>query len=140
MDPNQVQANPASQPVPVQPTPVQPVVQTPQPPIETPKGGNKKLILTLAVVLVAVLSLVGAGTYYLSSNSNNSAQTQSSQNTYTPTPTVTSVPSEPEITSKNTSDNSLEEDSKVLDQNITNLNSDVSSVDSSFSDQQTDLN
>lgn len=135
MDPNQVQANPAPQPA-----PLQPVVPTPQPPVETPRGGNKKLILLLAVVLVAVLSLVGAGTYYLSSNSNNSAQTQSSQNTYTPTPTVTSVPSEPEITSKDTSDTSLEEDIKVLDKNINNLGSDANSVDGSFSDQQTDLN
>lgn len=135
MDPNQVQASPVPQPA-----PVQPVVPTPQPPVETPRGGNKKLILLLAVVLVAVLSLVGAGTYYLSSNSNNSAQTQSSQNAYTPTPTVTSVPSEPEITSKDTSDTSLEEDIKVLDKNINNLGSDANSVDGSFSDQQTDLN
>lgn len=135
MDPNQAQASQVPQSA-----PVQPVAQNPQPSIETPKGGNKKLILTLAVVLFAVLSLVGAGTYYLSSNSNNNAQTQSSQNTFTPTPTVTSAPSEPEITSKDTSDTSLEKDAKVLDQNINNLNTDANSVDSSFSDQQTDLN
>ncbi len=140
MDPNQTQVNPVPQPVPVQPVSVEPVVQAPQPPIETPKGNSKKLIFVLAVLLILVLVGVGAGTYYLSSNSNSSLENQTVENIVTPTPQITAVPSEPEITSKDTSDASLDQDANTLDQNLKNLNNDVNSVDSSFSDQQTDLN
>lgn len=139
MDPNQIPNNTTPQPFPVV-APSGPVVPPPPPPVETPKTSNKKLLLILSVILVAVLIVVAAGTYYLSITSKNSAKTQEFEAISSPTPTVTAVPSEPEVTSKDTSDNSLDQDSKVLDQNINNLSNDATSIDNSFSDQQTDLN
>lgn len=144
MDPNQTQVNPAPQPVPVQPA--EPVIQTSNVSQESaqvsevPKGGSKKLILVLAFLLILVLVAVGVTTYYLTSNTNKSIENQTVENIVTPTLTLTPTPSEPEITSKDTTDASLEADVNTLDQNLNNLNSDVNSVDSSFADQQTNLN
>lgn len=145
MDPNvqtptQEVVPPAVPVAPASSVPQQPVQPNISPQLDTPppSKGNKNMLLIFAFIFVLFLIVITAVLYFMTqfkaqNTQNRKTSTVSLTPTQTPTPT-------PEINPQDTTDTSLDNDSKVLEQNIENLESDLSSVDSSFSDQQTDLN
>ncbi len=123
----------------------QPISQPVQPPLglepnasPLPPKGNKKMLRIFAVVFILLLIIVTSVLYFMTVSKTQSTKSQVNEiielsPTSTPTPT-------PEINPADTSDNTLDQDSTVLEQNINNLDSDAASIDSSFTDQQTNLN
>jgi hypothetical protein len=137
------------------PQPVNPIVSAPQPQVPsqpqvqtqtsfqakpTSTGGKKwlKLLLILVVVLV-IISVGGYFAYnFMNVSKSNNATVYNQPTNINTKPTATLTP-QPEINPNDTSNQSLDKDSTVINQNLDNASSDLNGVDQSFSDKATNL-
>ncbi len=133
----------------INPQPVNPVLQQPpvQPPVVSPKpqsqpvsgGSKKRLKIGLVLLVLVILGVVGffAYSYFNTPKTYNAGvydyPTQA-QAKITVTPTPSGV-----VNPNDTTDSGIDSDNKVIDQQLNNLNSDMTGVDQSLNDKQTNL-
>ncbi len=137
MDPN-IQT-PTVNPQPVKPvleqTSVRPVVSSQPQPVS---GGNKKwLKIGLVLFVLVVLGVAGffAYSYFNSPKTYNAGV----YNYPTGTPNKTTITPTDTVNPNNTTDAGIDSDNKVIDQRLNSLNSDITGVDQSLNDKQTNL-
>ncbi len=107
-----------------------PPINTPQ--LEMVQQKPSKTLLYVAIAAV-LLMFTGVGYFYFQGNSTKQEtkiiKQESSQ----------TVEASPTDDAKNTTDQQLDKDVKVLDQNIDSLNSDVTDIDKNLNEQQINL-
>lgn len=129
--------------IPMQP-PVQPIIpQQPVSPIQsTPPSGNKKfsskVLISVVAAIFLIILLITGGYLYLQQGRKTYNATVYNQSPI-PTPSATPTPTGSQINPNDTSNQALNQDSKILDQNLSSASSDLNNTDQSFSDQQTNL-
>lgn len=119
----QIQSQPVTQP--------QPVV----PPTPESNGGKKRLMMLLLVLLLVILGIGGffAYSYFNSSKTYNAGvYNYPTAAQMSPTPTEAINPTD-------TTDAALDKDTQTVDQQLNGLNSDITGVDDSVNDKQTNL-
>lgn len=126
--------NPVVQPVTPSPVQTLPPVMPSSVTLPQNKGSKAKIALVLVVILL-VLGVLGfvAFSYFNSAKTYNAGvYNYPTQAPITPTPTGVVNPND-------TTDSAIDSDSKVVDQQLNNLNSDINGVDQSLNDKQTNL-
>jgi hypothetical protein len=129
MDNNPVTTPPVNNPIPLQ----QPQV------LKAKSNLGRNLVMIISAVLIVVI-LIATGYLLFLNNTKKSVNTQVYvQPTVPAGPTATPTPSAYQINPKDTSDNAITNDAAAVNQSLGNLDSDLSNVDQSFNDQQTNL-